>query len=374
MFRPVIIATLALAPLLSAHADPRFEVVDLSALLPANGGSQLVDLRDNGTASGMLLGSGSRWKPVVWRGHVEGDVEVFDGGFYDEHFLRAGNGNGLIVGQLPGSSIGWARVGNALQCIPTPNGCGAAALYLASIGNDVNESGEIVGQRALALPGGGFRFEAYRARVDGQGNFLFQGLGLYEETFNTSAQAIDNLGRIAGFATLNAVGAQQQALLWTDAGIRVLGPPGRNRRPTAISDSGRVVGVERGPGNGPGGFFALRWHVDDPAQPGEVLPALSGAISTLANDVNDAGSVVGTAQLDDSPLGSRGWLLEGGTLQDLNDLLPAGSPWLILAANAINTPGDIAATARFGSTPGTRAVLLRRLPHDAIFASSFAGP
>lgn len=370
--RPAL-ALLLLACGLPVQADPRFEVVDLSAHLPANGGSQLIDLRDNGTASGMLL-SGSRWKPVVWHGHADGGVEVFDGGFYDEHFLRAGNGNGLIVGQLPGSSVGWARVGNALQCIPTPNGCGAAALYLASLGNDVNEAGEIVGQRALALPGGGFRFEAYRAVIDSQGGFDFQGLGLYEGSFNTSAQAIDNLGRIAGFATLNAVGAEQQALLWTSDGVRLLGPPGRNRRPTAISDSGHVVGVERGPGNGPGGFFALRWHIDDPMQPGTVLPALPGAVSSFASDVNDAGSVVGHAQLDDSPLGGRGWLLEDGALYDLNDLLPPGSPWLVLAANAINNPGDIAATARFGALPGTRAVLLRRQPHDAIFASSFALP
>jgi hypothetical protein len=84
--------------------------------------------------------------------------------------------------------------------------------------------------------------------------------------------------------------------------------------------------------------------------------------------------VVGTAQFDASPVGGRGWLLEDGTLYDLNQLLPAGSPWLILAASAINGHGDIAATARFGTAPGTRAVLLRRQAGDGIFASTFAAP
>jgi hypothetical protein len=370
MSRPVICALL-LALALPAHADPSFDVVDLSGSLPANGGSQLLDLRDNGTASGMLLGSGARWKPVVWAG--DGVVEVFDGGFYDEFFVRAGNGAGLLVGQLPGSSIGWARVGDALQCIPTPLGCGAPALYLASIGNDVNDAGVIVGQRALALPDGGYRFEAYRAQIDGQGGFAFEGLGLYEGQFDTAAQAIDGLGRIAGIAAIDAASARQQALLWTGAEVRTLGPPGRNRRPTALSDSGHIVGTERGPG-GSAGFFGLRWHVDAPANPGELLPSLAGATSSVPADVNDAGSVVGTAQFDASPVGGRGWLLEDGTLHDLNQLLPAGSPWLILAASAINGRGDIAATARFGTAPGTRAVLLRRQAGDGIFASTFAAP
>lgn len=366
----IVALALLLALAVPVQGAPRFELVDLGAALPANEGSQLLDLRDNGTASGMLL-AGSRWKPVIW--HADGTVQVFNGGFYDEFYLRAGNGAGLLVGQLPGSSIGWARVGDALQCIPTPVGCGAPALYLASIGNDVNEDGVIVGQRAVALPGGGYRFEAYRAVVDGQGTFQFQSLGLYQEQFGTSAQAIDDLGRIAGVATIDAASAHQQVLLWTDAGVQALGPPGRYRRPTAISESGHIVGAERGPG-GTAGFFGLRWHVDDPANPGDLLPALAGAISSMPADVNDAGSIVGSAQFDASPVGGRGWLLEDGTVHELDQLLPAGSPWRILAANAINGRGDIAATARFGSTPGTRAVLLRRQDHDGIFASGFATP
>jgi hypothetical protein len=363
---------LLLALAVPAQAAPRFEVVDLGAALPANGGSQLLDLRDNGTASGMLLGSGSRWKPVVWR--ADGAVEVFDGGFYDEFYLRAGNGAGLVVGQLPGSSIGWARVGDDLQCIPTPLGCGAPALYLASIGYDVNDAGVIVGQRAVAVQGGGWRFEAYRAQIDGQGGFAFESLGLFQGQFGTTAQAIDGLGRIAGFATIDAAGAEQQVLLWSGDGVRALGPPGRYRRPTAISDGGHIVGAERGPGSGQGGFFGLRWHVDDPGNPGEPLPTLTGAISSIPNDVNDAGSIVGTAQFDASPVGGRGWLLEDGALHELDQLLPEGAPWRILAANAINGAGDIAATARFDTAPGTRAVLLRRQGHDGIFASDFAAP
>jgi hypothetical protein len=370
--RQLVVLGVALFGLgLQARADPVYEVVDLSALLPDNGGSQLIDLRDNGTASGMLVGNGGRWKPVVWR--ADGGIEVFDFGFYEEYFLRAGNGSGLIVGQLPGSSLGWARVGNGLECIPTTEGCGPGALYLSSISYDVNEAGVFVGQQALPLPGGGFRFEAYRGQLSPHGVFDLHGLGLYQDQFNTAALAIDDLGRIAGFATLNAVGAEQQALLWLPHEVRELGPPGRYRRPTAISDSGHIVGEERGPGGAPGGFFGLRWHVDQPGEPGELLPALPASTSSSPRDVNDQGWVVGTATTGSGPLDQRGWLLDEHDLHDLNGLLSPGGDWLILAANAIDSAGHIAATARYAATPGTRAVILRRLSHDQIFVHDFAG-
>jgi len=351
-------------------AGPFFDVIDISLDLPENSGSQTVDLRDDGTVSGMLLGSGSRWKPVVWRSN--GAVEVFDLGFYEEYFVRAGNAAGVMVGQLPGTALGWARSGDVLACIPTVLGCGANGLYLASIGNDINEAGVFVGQHAVAVPGGGFRFEAYRGRANANGGFILQGLGLFHGEFNTSAQAVDNLGRIVGFATIDAAVAEQLALLWMDGVVFALGPPGRNRRPTAISDSGHVVGTERAAGGGFGGFFGLRWHADQPEHPGDILPSLPGAISSTPQDVNSDGSIVGTAFLDDSSLGGRGWLLEDGTLYDLNALMESESPWLILSANAINSRGDIAATARFNALPGTRAVVLRRQLEADIFACGFA--
>jgi hypothetical protein len=347
-----------------------YEVLDLSALLPANGGSQLIDLRDNGTASGMLMGAGGRWKPVVWR--ADGEVEVFDQGFYDDLFLRAGNGAGVIVGQYPGSSVGWARSGDSLACVPTVAGCGAAALYLASIAFDVNEAGVFVGQQALPVPGGAYRFEAYLGEVDASGQFALSGLGLYQGQFDTAALAIDNLGRVAGFATLNAAGAQQQALLWLGKEVRELGPPGSYRRATAIADGGHIVGEQRAAGAS-AGFFGLRWHVDQPGEPGQVLPSLPATLSSSPRAVNNAGWVVGAATTGSGPLDQVGWLLQDDRLHDLNALLPADSPWRILAANAIDGAGHIAAVARFEDTPGTRAVVLRRLPDNLIFAHTFGG-
>ncbi len=353
----------------TTHADPlRYEVIDLSLNLPSSGSSQLIDLGDNGTASGMLIGDGGRWKPVVWQ--ADGELEIFDFGFYEEFFLSAGNSAGLIVGRFPGSSLGWARVGDELKCIPTTLGCGGAGLYLASTGNDVNEGGVFVGQQAFPL-NGGYRFEAYRGQVTPQGAFELQGLGLYLDQFNTSAQVLDNHGRIIGFATLNAAGAEQQVLLWHEDHIRELGPPGRYRRPTAISDSGIVVGEERGPGGAPGGFFGLRWHLDQPDDPGEVLPSLPAALSSSPQAVNNDGWVVGTDTLGSGPLDLRGWLLRDHGISDLNDLLEPDSPWLVLSANAIDSQGNIAATARFQSTPGTRAVILRPLPPDSLFFHDF---
>jgi hypothetical protein len=97
------------------------------------------------------------------------------------------------------------------------------------------------------------------------------------------------------------------------------------------------------------------------------LPALPASISSSPRDVNDNGWIVGTAITGSGPLDQRDWLLDDTGLHDLNDLLAPGGAWLILSANAIDNTGNIAATAR------TRAVILRPLSHDAIFAHDYGG-
>lgn len=346
-----------------------FELVDLSLVLPVNAGSSAVDLRDNGTVTGALTDIGGRQKPVVWR--ADGGVEVFDAGFYEERYVRAGNGAGTIVGVFPASSLGWVRIGSALRCIPTPFDCESTnSLYLASSGLDINEAGTFVGTQALPLPDGGFRFQAYRGEVSAAGNVETLGLGLLHGELNTTATAINDAGQIVGHATLNAQTAEQQPLLWVDGQVRLLGVPGRNRSPVAVSDTGLVVGVQRAAGGG-NRFVGLRWRTDDPEQPGDFLPDLPDALTSRPSDVNDAGDIVGTAFVGPGNLDGRGWLLRDGELIALNELVVSDQPWQILAANAINNRGEIAASASLPGQPGTRAVLL--LPRGAglVFHSGF---
>ncbi len=351
-----------------ALAEPAFDVIDLSLTLPANHGSAAIDVRDNGVAAGSLTEFG-RFKPVVWR--EDGSVEVFNDGFYDGRHVRAGNGSGVIVGSFPGSSLGWVRIGNQLRCIPTPFDCETVnSLYLSSISNDINDAGVFVGSQALELAGGGFRFQAYRAQIDATGSFQIEGLGLLDEQFNTTAWAINELGQVVATASVNAQTSEYQPLLHSEQGWQRLGPSGRFRTPVAISDSGHIVGAEYEAGGGPG-QFGLRWHVSTPDAPGELLPAIEGAISSRPTDVNNAGEIVGTAFIGPGNLDGRAWLLRDDVAFDLNNLIEDGD-WLVLAANAINNAGVIAATARYGNEPATRAILLRPRQADMIFRSSFA--
>ena len=64
-----------------------------------------------------------------------------------------------------------------------------------------------------------------------------------------------------------------------------------------------------------------------------------GGVGSTALDINDSDVVVGTYTTSDGS--SRAIMWKGGIAQDLNDVLPANSGWVLLRANAINSHGDI---------------------------------
>ncbi len=363
-------ALLSILSLPAALGAQTYRVVDVSESLPPAVRSIAVDLRDNGTFSGMLEGSGGRLKPFVV--HGDGQVEIFDSGFYDEHYVRAGNGSGRLVGQYPGSSVGWVRTGSELSCVPTPLPCGSASLYLSSMPWAINEDGVFVGSQSLPPPDGFSRSQGYRASIDAQGAIQIHGLGRWMDQFDTVATVIGEGPQplILGFAVTHAATSEYQPLLWQASGWIALGVAGRNRMPIAVNAAGSAVGAVRGPG-GQAGFIGLLWDLGDPSAAGDLLPEYPGASSTRPSDINGRSEIIGSATIGHGPLDTRGWLLRDGTLVALDDLLPDFPQWTILSAVAITEDGRIAATARFGSTPGTRAVMLIPELEDSIFRHSF---
>jgi probable HAF family extracellular repeat protein len=122
---------------------------------------------------------------------------------------------------------------------------------------------------------------------------------------------------------------------------------------TAVNDNGEVVGSSS---TGGLGFHAVIW-----GSAGSITD-LNGLGGTYASAlaVNNAGQVVGDSTTASGDL--HGFLSTGGQLTDLNAVLPAGSPWVIVLADDINTTGQIAATGYNGSeyhglllTPNTPA-------------------
>jgi probable HAF family extracellular repeat protein len=157
--------------------------------------------------------------------------------------------------------------------------------------------------------------------------------------------------------------------------------------PAAINNNGQVLGnceVTNQDNN----FHGVVWTNGTPT----VLPTLGGTVATsttalpLATAINNNGQVTGTAvtstgaldgflwsngtitdlgptfapaAINDNGVIVGGHLIDsGGTLHNLNNLIPAGSPYQIQSATGINDNGQIVANANDTATGQQHALLL----------------
>ena len=107
--------------------------------------------------------------------------------------------------------------------------------------------------------------------------------------------------------------------------------------------SGSLGGAQNDSGKMRGSFLQVG---AESLQPFDELPPLPGVTRTdyqsEAYGVNSLGEVVGYAQ--DQSLASRAFKYvpgEGGTMIDLNTILPPNSPWVLTKAQSINDAGLI---------------------------------
>ena len=148
------------------------------------------------------------------------------------------------------------------------------------------------------------------------------------------ADAINNNAQIAGTcwgynSKLSSV--YLHLVLWQNGTVTDLGTiSGVRGSAVAINDNGQIVGYGTATTGVTQGFLYSNGKMTNL---GSFVPAA----------INDNGVMVGGQYID-----------SGGTIQNLNTLIPAGSP-TIQDANAINNNGQIAASTT-GSTSG--AVLL----------------
>ena len=232
-------------------------------------------------------------------------------------------GGDFSVGSAVNRS-GWVAGGSA-----TNNGGNAAFLWngkkMIDLGqqaplngsdsgaNGINDSGQVVGQYGTSST---------------QHAFLYSNgtmTGLPEPSFTGGsgcvADAINNTGQIAGTCA-DATG-QAHLVLWHNGAVTDLGtlsPPGSYSYTQAVSinNNGQIAGTVFTGGTSEGFLYSNGTITNL----GSFLPAA----------INDNGVMVGGDQID-----------TGGTLQNLNTLLPAGSP-TIQDATAINNNGQIVAS------------------------------
>ena len=104
----------------------------------------------------------------------------------------------------------------------------------------------------------------------------------------------------------------------------------------AINTAGVIVGESDGSST-EGLWHAVMWNTAGKIQDLGLIP---GGTYSIAFGINDSSVVVGYGNLSNNAAHAMVWTSTGG-MQDLNSLIPAGSGWVLINANAINNVGQI---------------------------------
>ncbi len=160
----------------------------------------------------------------------------------------------------------------------------------------VNNSDQVIGTGPYGT-GGQFQAFLYQAGKT-------HSLGTLPEAMRSTAEYMNNRGQVVGYAGLN------------------------NRSHAVVWNNGKITDI--------GG--------------------LTGSDDSVALGINNLGEIVGFAGGPEIfGADARAFLWENGVAQNLNNLIPAGSGWLLISAGAINDHGQIAG---FGYLNGKEQVYL----------------
>ncbi len=197
----------------------------------------------------------------------------------------------------------------------------------------VNGVGQVVGSSSGASGGQAFLWQ------DG----VLTTIGPLEVGAPT-ARDLNNSGQIVGYAgNTSHINPTARAFIWDDLGITMLDaiPGALTSLAQAINENGQVVGY---------GLFEIPeltvhsfiWsdgHMTD-------LGTLPGFLRSFALDINDRGTVVGYNSYFDGNINIQHAVIwQNGVMTDLNELIPSGLDLIVKRARAINNNGQIVGRA-----------------------------
>lgn len=266
----------------------RGTMVDLGTL-PGGTASEAAGISDQGHVVGTsgINAYGPQFREArqgfVWQGGAMQSVgAIFCPCTYNRRYgsseVRAIDASGQVVGDS-GTSRGetvrhaftWRD--GAMQDLSPAGSAVSRALA-------INEAGQIVGS------------------IDGRAT-LWQGgdardLGTLPGDASSAAHGINAAGHAVG---VSSGSAQARAVLWRAGGVQDLGalPGDQNSQANAINGHGQIVGWSRA---ADGSSRAVLWQNGAAIDLNGLVPDGSGWVLTSANDINDAGQIVGAGVRD----------------------------------------------------------------------------
>ena len=312
-----IVSNLVLC-VVAVGAPPQYEIMDLGTL-----GGNFSEGRAINNA-GQVTGSAADGKGNIFAYLYSGGMMQSLGALSDAT-ISAGyaiNASGQVGGfSYVGTTSDTRAIlfsGGTLTNLGTLGGTG-------SLGYSINASGHIVGESTLQ---GDNAAHAYLYT----GGAL-QDLGTLGGT-SSAAYGINDSGHIVGFSDTGT--GVQHAFLYSGGTMQDLGTLGGafNSAAYAINSAGHIAGWASTSGNASHAFLYDGTMHD--------LGALTGRDST-GRALNDLDQIVGEAFLSDN-ITTHAFLYTGGTIYDLNDLIPANSGWKLTDASGINDSGWIVGT------------------------------
>jgi len=159
---------------------------------------------------------------------------------------------------------------------------------------------------------------------------------------NDSGQAVGGSGSCTAFQANGDLTYLfgLHATLWENGTVTDLGnlggiAPGGGNSAININNRGQVVGIS---GAADGSFYAFLWSKESRKM--QNLGTVGDDVASVALGINDKGDITGISF--DAGFSPRAFLrTSGGTMVDLNSLLPADSPLFLFDACSINSRGEI---------------------------------
>ncbi len=333
----VATATTAVPAPARAQVVTTYTIRDLGVFSPNNSGG----INASGQVTGRILGPGGvgshafRTAPGGTLSDPNADLGTLGG--RDSSGLSI-NASGQVTGQAQiASGEGHAFRTTATGRVSDPGTDLGTLGGASSVGFGINASGQVAGQAQIANGD----YHVFRTTANGRVSDPGADLGNFGSS-DGAGFGINASGQVTGYA--NTATTDVRAFRTTPTGKvsdpgTDLGTLGGTRSVGfAINDAGQVTGFATLSGNTARRAFrtTATGLISDP---GTDLGTLPGGNDSRGLGINSAGVVVGWSTIADNT--ALHAFLFDSQMRDLNDLIPAGSGWVLNRAYAINDAGQI---------------------------------